>query len=166
MRRFLRPRILWPVGIVLAGLIAFVLLYFEPQTAFIDHTANDAPVAGTATEATEFVGLEHDGSGRVLLVTAEDGTVVVRIEGLDTSNGPDLKVYLSANPVDGPGGAFDDDAISLGGLRGNLGDQNYTVPAGTDLSRFASVVVWCDRFDAAFTAAPLPALDADGAVSG
>ncbi|MCB0954824.1 MAG: DM13 domain-containing protein [Ilumatobacteraceae bacterium] len=166
MRRLLRPRVLWPAGIVLAGVVAFVLLYFEPQTALIDHTANDAPVAGAASEATEFVGRDHGGSGQLRLVVTDDGTVVVRIDDLDTSNGPDLKVYLSANPVDGPGSAFDDDAVSLGGLRGNLGDQNYTVPAGTDLSRFASVVVWCDRFDAPFTAAPLPALPDGAAVSG
>ena len=70
-------------------------------------------------------------------------------------NGPDLFVYLSTNPPDGPEGAFDDDFVNLGRLEGNVGSSNYVVPAGTDLSRYASVVIWCDRFNSAFGAAPL-----------
>ncbi|WP_256794857.1 DM13 domain-containing protein [Terrabacter sp. Ter38] len=35
------------------------------------------------------------------------------------------------------------------------GNQNYAVPAGTDLSDLTSVVIWCDRFDVAFGSAPI-----------
>jgi hypothetical protein len=85
------------------------------------------------------------------------GARVVRLEDLDTSNGPDLFVYLSTNPTGGPEGAFDDDYVNLGRLKGNQGDQNYSLPADVDLKRFASVVIWCDRFDSAFGAADLAA---------
>ena len=52
-------------------------------------------------------------------------------------------------------GTFDDDIANLGRLRGNQGDQNYDLPADVELGRFASVVIWCDRFDSAFGAADL-----------
>ncbi|MBA3289076.1 MAG: DM13 domain-containing protein [Acidimicrobiia bacterium] len=83
------------------------------------------------------------------------GTQYVRLQDLDTSNGPDLFVYLSTNPPDGPEGQFDDDYVNLGRLEGNLGSSNYVIPPGTDLTRYASVVIWCDRFNSAFGAASL-----------
>jgi Electron transfer DM13 len=103
----------------------------------------------------EFVGIDHGTSGTVVLLQDRSGTRFVRLENLDTSNGPDLFVYLSTNPPDGEEGAFDDDYVNLGRLEGNLGSSNYVVPPGTDLMRFNSVVIWCDRFDSAFGAAPL-----------
>jgi hypothetical protein len=51
---------------------------------------------------------------------------------------------------------FDDGKyVSLGKLKGNKGDQNYTLPVGLDLNRYTSVSIWCDRFDVSFGAAPL-----------
>jgi hypothetical protein len=55
-----------------------------------------------------------------------------------------------------PKGAFDDAFHNLGRLQGNIGDQNYEIPADLSLDTYASVVVWCDRFDSAFGAADLP----------
>ena len=54
-----------------------------------------------------------------------------------------------------PNGAFDDAYVDLGGLKGNIGDQNYEIPADVDLSQYQSVVIWCDRFNVAFGAADL-----------
>ena len=102
-----------------------------------------------------FVSLDHGTAGRLVLLEGEGGQRFVRFEDLDTSNGPDLKVYLSTNPVDGPEQAFDDDYLDLGRLQGNIGSQNYELPSDADLTRFRSVVIWCDRFNSAFGAAPL-----------
>jgi len=99
--------------------------------------------------------IDHGTSGTVVLLEDAAGTRFVRLENLDTSNGPDLFVYISTNPPDGPEGQFDDDYVDLGRLEGNVGISNYVIPAGTDLSRYASVVIWCDRFNSAFGAAPL-----------
>ena len=124
--------------------------------AAVPDAAEPAVPATTAAPApTRFVSLDHSTSGGLTVLRGGDGAVYVRFEDLRTDNGPDLKVYLSTNPVDGPEGAFDDDAVDLGRLQGNIGSQNYLVPAGTDLTRFRSVVIWCDRFNAAFGAAPL-----------
>ena len=112
-------------------------------------TLPPVPVGG------EFISLDHGTAGAAVLLQDPTGAVFVRLEALDTTNGPDLFVYLSTNPPDGPEGAFDDDFVNLGRLEGNIGSSNYLVPAGTDLTRYASVVIWCDRFNSAFGAAPL-----------
>ena len=52
-------------------------------------------------------------------------------------------------------GGFDDDFVNLGRLKANQGNQNYNLPADTDFTRFASVVIWCDRFNSAFGAGDL-----------
>ena len=110
-----------------------------------------------APVATMFISLDHGTSGSLVLLQDPDGRRYARIENLDTDQGPDVYVYLSTNTVDGPEEAFDDDYVNLGGLQGNLGNQNYEIPAETDLTRYRSLVIWCDRFDSAFGAAPLPA---------
>ena len=101
--------------------------------------------------ATEFRSKAHGTSGTVRVLTLVDGSRVLRIEDLDTSNGPDVKVVLSPDP-DG----YVDGALSLGTLKGNKGSQNYEIPADADLAAFASVVIWCKRFDVDFGVAPLP----------
>ncbi len=45
--------------------------------------------------------------------------------------------------------------MDLGVLAGNLGNQNYEIPSDVDVSRYSSVVIWCDRFDVPFGASPL-----------
>ena len=45
--------------------------------------------------------------------------------------------------------------LELGKLKGNEGDQNYEIPAGTDLTKFRTVSIYCERFNANFGAAPL-----------
>jgi hypothetical protein len=121
----------------------------SPPTSAPTTTAAPTPVGGT------FIGIDHGTTGTAVLLEDATGARFVRLQDLDTTNGPDLFVYLSTNPPDGPEGAFDDDHLNLGRLLGNLGSSNYLVPAGTDLTRYASVVIWCDRFNSAFGAAPL-----------
>lgn len=152
-------------GVVAVGVVVFVLVWFQPQKLFIDDRVDEAIPAPRVTDGTSgapraitagtFVSLDHGTSGRVRVLELGDGSRVVRLEGLETSNGPDLYVYLTTNAAAGDEGAFDDDYVNLGRLKGNVGDQNYDVPADTDLSRYRSVVIWCDRFDSAFGAADL-----------
>jgi hypothetical protein len=124
-------------------------------TMAAEDTAAETTPAPPVPVPTQFVSLDHGTSGGLLLLADAEGRRFVRFEDLRTDNGPDLKVYLSTNPVDGPEGAFDDDVVDLGRLQGNVGSQNYELPADVDLSRYRSVVIWCDRFNSAFGAAPL-----------
>jgi hypothetical protein len=122
----------------------------SPTTTVAPVTTTVPPPAGGT-----FSGIDHATNGTVVLLQDAQGGQFVRLEDLDTSNGPDLFVYLSTNPPDGPEGQFDDDHVNLGRLQGNIGSSNYLIPPGTDLARYASVVIWCDRFNSAFGAAPL-----------
>ena len=85
-----------------------------------------------------------------------DGKRVLRFSGFETSNGPDVHVYLVAATD-----AKDDDTvkksgfIDLGSIKGNIGDQNYELPAGVDLDTYRAVTVWCKRFGVNFATAPL-----------
>lgn len=169
-------------GLGLAGLVVFVLVWFEPQALFIDDRVSDPvptvpPVPAEAIVAEEpdrtsttaaatptgpvelatgsFVSRDHGTTGAVRILELEDGSRFVRLEGLDTDNGPDLYIYLSPHPADADEQAFEDGYVDLGRLQGNLGDQNYALPADVDLTRYRSVVIWCDRFDSAFGAADL-----------
>ncbi|MGW4021184.1 DM13 domain-containing protein [Streptomyces sp. NPDC005009] len=175
----------WAVGaltVVVAG-AGFGLYWFQPWKLWQDETVREAlpeapaaasappagepsgaaatpPPAGPATLASgELISHEHATSGTVRFVRLSDGSHVVRLEGLDTSNGPDLHVWLTDAPVkEGRAGwhVFDDGRyVSLGKLKGNKGSQNYAVPEDVDPSRYTSVSIWCDRFDVSFGAAEL-----------
>lgn len=84
---------------------------------------------------------------------------MLRIENLDTSDGPMLEVWLAGAPViDGVDGwgVFDDGAyVNLGALKGNVGNQNYVIPADADLTTLTAVSIWCARFHVSFGAAEL-----------
>lgn len=102
---------------------------------------------------------EHATTGEVQVLRLPDGTRVLRLAGLATSNGPDLKVWITDAPVL-PGrdgwGVFDDGRwADLGALKGNLGSSNYALPAEVDLAELSSVSIWCDRFNVSFGAAAL-----------
>jgi electron transfer DM13 len=45
--------------------------------------------------------------------------------------------------------------IDLGVIKGNVGDQNYTLGPDVDLSKYRAVSVWCKRFSVNFGAARL-----------
>lgn len=107
----------------------------------------------------EFISHEHASSGSVVVLQLPDGSRVLRLEGLDTSDGPLLKVWLTDAPViAGRDGwfVFDDGAyVDLGELKGNVGSSNYPIPADADLSQLTSVSIWCERFSVSFAAAEL-----------
>ncbi|MEM1042762.1 MAG: DM13 domain-containing protein [Bacteroidota bacterium] len=92
----------------------------------------------------------HDVEGRALLYRLDDGSHVVRLEGLDSDNGPDLRVWLVTDLDDKTNGPID-----LGTLKSTRGDQNYTVPADADVSNAAGVSVWCRAFSVEFGTATL-----------
>jgi hypothetical protein len=163
-----RRTLIWVGAAVLAVLAAVTIIWFQPQKLFYDQAVDEAlPTAdggsgGGSDDSVElasgsFVSREHETTGTVRILRLADDRVVVRFEDFETSNGPVLVVWLSQNPADGEDDAFDDDYFALGPLKGNVGDQNYVVPAEVDPTGWTSVVVWCDRFDVSFGAADLAA---------
>jgi hypothetical protein len=98
----------------------------------------------------------HKGSGSAKLIQGSDGKWLVRLENLNVTNGPDLYLYLAkhADPAK-KGDVTDGGFVSLGKLKGNQGNQNYEIPAGTDAKTYGSVVVWCQLFGVLFSPAAL-----------
>jgi hypothetical protein len=134
---------------------------------------NEEPLSNSksATDSTEvinppevlaegkFITHEHATTGSVKILKYSDGSRILRIENLKTSNGPKLEVWLTDAPViEGLDGwrVFDDGKyINLGALKGNIGSQNYAIPASVNLEDFASISIWCERFSVSFGAVAL-----------
>lgn len=135
-----------------------------PETAADDEMPPAGPTVlarGTFRDADAV----HKGSGQATLYALPDGRHLVRFEDFRTTNGPDLVVYLAkhASPATA-GDVVDNGYLSLGDLKGNVGNQNYEVPAGVAVDEYGSVVIWCELFGVLFSPAPLvrESVDASG----
>jgi len=125
-------------------------------------SASASPAEPRVLARGTLISHEHATSGTVVVLALADGRRVLRLQDLRTSNGPDVKVWLSDAPVR-PGAdgwrVFDDGRYAdLGSLKGNVGNQNYVIPADVDLKALSSLSLWCDRFDVSFGAATLTAV--------
>jgi hypothetical protein len=92
-----------------------------------------------------FAGDAHPTAGTAIVLGNGTGQRFLRFEDFETDNGPDLNVYL----VNSSTGDVSD-YIDLGDLKGNIGDQNYEIPADVDLDVYDEVVIWCVRFSVGF----------------
>jgi hypothetical protein len=90
----------------------------------------------------------HKAQGVAKVLNLADGKSFLRFENLKTTNGPDLYVYLST-------GKDVSDIVNLGRLKGNIGNQNYEIPTGTDLAKYNTVLIWCKAFSTLFGSAKL-----------
>jgi Electron transfer DM13 len=96
----------------------------------------------------------HKGSGLATLYHAPDGSYLLRFDDFATTNGPDVRVLLSPNAT-----PTDHDSLGeyldLGEIKGNIGDQNYPLPADFDPTLYKSVVIHCLAFRVIFATATL-----------
>lgn len=124
-----------------------------------DRPADDAMPASRprALARGEFSNADaiHKGAGQATLYELPDTSHVVRFEDFRTTNGPALVVYLSKHPDPTKAAdVADNDFLSLGDLKGNVGNQNYPLPPETDVAQYKSVVIWCELFGVLFSPAP------------
>lgn len=155
------------VGVLAAAGAVGGWALFRPDLLFVNRTVNESlsTAQGTGTNRPTlpvllsqgaFQSLGHHTEGTAAVYQTPGDGHVLRLSNFRTSNGPDVRVYL----VEGNNGK--DDArirkggfLDLGVLKGNIGDQNYKLPANVDLSKYGSVSIWCKRFAVNFAAAPL-----------
>jgi hypothetical protein len=185
-----RRRWRWPaIAVLVAVPIVVGALVLQPWLLFVDVRVEDAipssaaqaepatappaatdgpsatpapPPAGPVTVSSgTFVSHEHTTTGTARILRLSDGRHQLALENLDTSSGPDVRVWLSAGPViegtDGWRTAADHPHVELAPIKGNKGDQLYDIPAGVDLSAYPTVALWCVRFGVSFGAAALTA---------
>ena len=105
---------------------------------------------GSFVDADDF----HQGSGTATIYQQGEEQVL-RFEDFDVTNGPDLHVILTKHPAPANRSDIGGDYLDLGSLKGNQGNQNYTIPANVDLSQYQSVVIYCMPFHVVFATATL-----------
>ena len=150
------------IMVVLAvAIVAIVGWYaFRPERLVIDQKVNEQfPTASAASNklaSGQFHSGAHETKGTATVFQLADGKKTLRLTDFATSNGPDVHVYLVASDD-----AKDNDTVTkagfidVGSLKGNIGDQNYDLPADADLTKYRAVTIWCKRFSVNFGTAPL-----------
>ena len=118
---------------------------------------NVVKAAGNFRDADSF----HKGSGNAVIYELSTGERILRLDEFRVTNGPDLRVLLAytSDPM-GRGDLDDAGYHELGKLKGNVGAQNYDIPATVALSDVESVVIYCKPFRVVFSVATLAKADA------
>lgn len=140
------------IGVSIGAVIAIVIIGYTVGPIFYDVTVDEEmPVAALSIPMGSFVGVGdgiHDAQGDVIIIESDDGSRFLRFENFKATNGPDLFVYLATDETA-------DDFVSLGMLKGNIGNQNYMIPPGADLTNYDTVLIWCKQFSVLFGSAKL-----------
>ena len=136
------------------------LWWLQPWKLLIRTTIDDALLPDARTVYSgQFTSHIHRTTGTARLVTLPDDQRILRIEQLHTTQGPQLRVWLSDARVVNGGRRFRrfgrSRHIDLGPLRANRGNTNYVIPGEADTAGINSVILWCNRFGVSFGAAPL-----------
>ena len=157
MLRFLKIAI--PVFIF--GFVVGNAFWYLASPLWIDQVVDEQLVQTAEAEVIStgtFGGVDrvHQGTGNVTFLRQPDGTVQLQFSDFEVTNGPDLKVWLLDHPdPKGAGDVKGAEQLRLSQLKGNIGDQVYTLPEGTDVTKFKSVVIYCQQFSFLFASAPL-----------
>jgi hypothetical protein len=117
----------------------------QQQTSQTRNETSDLLLTGS------FIGVGdgiHDAQGIAKVIPIEGGGDILRLENLTVTNGPDLYVYLSTDKSAS-------DFVNLGRLKANIGNQNYPIPTGTDMTKYDTVLIWCRAFSVLFGSAEL-----------
>jgi hypothetical protein len=148
------------IPIVVIGAIA-VWYWFRPERLVTNVRVNEAMPAVNSgaprlVASGNFYGVLHPTSGTATIYQMDDGMRMLRFTNFETSNGPDVHVYMvaaqdakDAETVKRAG------FVDLGSIKGNVGDQNYTLPNDLNLAKYGAVSIWCKRFSVDFGAAAL-----------
>jgi hypothetical protein len=142
--------------IVLAGWYAF-----RPERLILNQRVSEGFPASESSKPSvilsgAFHGVSHQTKGVATIYQTPDGKRTLRFTDFETSNGPDVQVYLVANTD-----ANDDNTVTksgfvpLGALKGNIGNQNYEISSDVDLTKYRAITIWCRRFGVNFATAPL-----------
>lgn len=115
----------------------------------------DMPDEPTVLVMGSFIDIDpiHGAEGSATIYELPDGERVLRFEDFRSKNGPDLHVYLSEEAPTSTFAGLGANEIHLGALKGNVGNQNYDIPADVDLSQYRSVVIYCVPFHVVFSTA-------------
>ena len=156
MSTYRKIRRVFMIGLAVFGLWALTPYLYNRR---VDESF---PVAAPADPVALLTGTFIAGStpgdkagGKATIYRLEDGKPLLRLEDFSTTNGPDLFVVLSSSANPDQDGLKNGAYLQLDALKGNVGNQNYELPADVDLSQYKSVVIWCRAFNIVFGYAAL-----------
>jgi hypothetical protein len=130
--------------------VALVLLACDADENTPTQPINDDfdPIGATLVQDGMFV----SAGGYTVIGTAsiyeKNSSLFLVLDPYSSSNGPDLRVYLSRNE-----GATS--FVNLGLLKSTMGKQSYAIPAGVNITEFSHVHIWCQQFSVQFGRAML-----------
>jgi hypothetical protein len=152
-------KIVIPIAVVLVVVAWYA---FRPERLVVNRQVDEAMPTVQANssaqplEAGHFYSILHPTEGTATIYQMGDGTRILRLTSFRTSNGPDVHVYMvAADDAKDAETVKQAGFIDLGVLKGNIGDQNYTLGSDLDLSKYRAVSIWCKRFAVNFGAAAL-----------
>lgn len=143
------------VALALVPVLAVGWYLFRPELLFVNSKV-DEKLSGQIERLStgNFASYAHETSGKAELVR-NNGKLVLSLRGFTTSNGPDVRVLL-VKGTDPSGAAIKDgNYLDLGRIKGNIGDQNYELPAQASPNEYGTVTIWCKRFSVGFGGATL-----------
>ena len=151
------------LAIPIVAVAAFVAWYaFRPERLVVNRRVDEAiPTAqgGLSPQplvSGQFYSILHPTAGTATIYQMGDGTRVLLFTGFSTSNGPDVHVYMvAADDAKDIATVQKAGFADLGVIKGNVGNQNYTLGGDLDLAKYRAVSVWCKRFSVNFGAAAL-----------
>lgn len=150
---FLIGGILGVVGGFAAGIFVFPYLFPPaPVNESVDARSSRELVANGTFIHSNPSDPVHYGKGRVSVYRR-----LLHLESdFQVGPGPKFHVYLVPLANVTPDTRVEDTMfVDLGRLKAFTGSQNYPIPAGVDLERYASVVIWCEQFKVLITPAKL-----------
>jgi Electron transfer DM13 len=152
----------WLPLAIAAGIVLLPITWYLASPLVLTRAVNEStPVQTVTTKLAvgQFGVVDgiHKGEGTASISELPNGQRVLRLEDdFRVTNGPDLYVYLSGDAAPRSSDQLHaSGAFEVGQLKGNVGGQNYQLPADVDLSAFRSVVVYCRRFTTVFSTAEL-----------
>jgi Electron transfer DM13 len=153
----------WKIALAVLAIALFAAWSaFRPERLVVDHRINEgfpAIQGGSPPQAIDsgkFYGVVHPSTGTATIYRLADGGRILRLTKFKTSNGPNVHVYLvAADDAKDSETVKHSDFIDLGTIKGNIGDQNYTLGADLDISKYRTFFIWCKRFAVNCGAAPL-----------
>lgn len=149
MSTFSRKQLIIIAAVLIATPIVFLLASPLVLSKTIDEAIEEKASFETIAQG-KFMDADssHKASGSAYILQSTNGSRFLRLESFQTTNGPDLYIYLSSDKEAS-------DFVDLGRLKANIGNQTYAVPANVDVSNYEYALVWCKAFGILFGNAKL-----------
>ncbi|MEO6639288.1 MAG: DM13 domain-containing protein [Ginsengibacter sp.] len=121
----------------------FVISCKKASTETLNQVISPADTAAIVKYNGSFSNGPSGAVSGLVKIYLKNGKYILSLENFSTSNGPDLKVYLSKEK-------FPVNFIKLGDLQSTNGNQLYNIPGMPDFELYKYVQIHCEKFDHLF----------------